>query len=77
MPKGRLLLFLPLALFAALALFMAANLGRPQQSEIRSRMVGKPIPMEVAPFGMMRSRTVVSMLVTRSRYEWQKLQLWS
>jgi cytochrome c biogenesis protein CcmG/thiol:disulfide interchange protein DsbE len=36
--------FVPLLLFLGLALFMARNLGRPQQAVIESRMVGHPLP---------------------------------
>jgi cytochrome c biogenesis protein CcmG/thiol:disulfide interchange protein DsbE len=40
----RPLVLLPLLLFAGLMALMAANLGRPQQRVIESRMVGKPVP---------------------------------
>jgi cytochrome c biogenesis protein CcmG/thiol:disulfide interchange protein DsbE len=40
----RLLLLLPLVLFAGLVILMAGNLGKPQEAVIRSHMVGKPVP---------------------------------
>lgn len=40
----RLAFFVPLALFAGLALFLAANLGRPTQTVVKSHMIGKPVP---------------------------------
>jgi cytochrome c biogenesis protein CcmG/thiol:disulfide interchange protein DsbE len=40
----RLAFFVPLALFAGLALFLAANLGRPTQTVVESHMMGKPVP---------------------------------
>ncbi|WP_194744520.1 DsbE family thiol:disulfide interchange protein [Thermaurantiacus tibetensis] len=40
---------LPLLALAALGLFLAANLGRPQQATIRSAMVGKPVPAFALP----------------------------
>ena len=42
--KRRLLFFLPLLLFVGIAMFMARNLGHPQQAVIRSQMIGKPVP---------------------------------
>ena len=41
---GRILLWLPLALFAALALFFASGLLRPDERVITSKLVGKPLP---------------------------------
>lgn len=41
MSLGRLL---PLLVLLALGVFLALNLGRPQQATIRSAMVGKPVP---------------------------------
>lgn len=35
---------LPVFLVLALGLFLALNLGRPQQAVVRSAMVGKPVP---------------------------------
>jgi len=40
----RLVWLLPLLLFAGLLALFAANLGRPQQAVIESKMVGKPVP---------------------------------
>ncbi|MCG2841353.1 redoxin domain-containing protein [Sandaracinobacter sp. RS1-74] len=39
----RLILLLPLLLFAGLLIFMAGNLGKPQEAVVRSHMVGKPV----------------------------------
>jgi len=44
MALNRILLLLPLLLFTGLAVFFAANLGRPQSAIVTSRMVGKPLP---------------------------------
>ncbi|WP_448584892.1 DsbE family thiol:disulfide interchange protein [Thermaurantiacus sp.] len=44
-----LLRLLPVALVLALGLFLALNLGRPQQATIRSAMVGKPVPAFALP----------------------------
>ena len=41
---GRILLWLPLALFAALALFFASGLLKPDERVITSKLVGKPLP---------------------------------
>ncbi|MFQ3595824.1 MAG: DsbE family thiol:disulfide interchange protein [Sphingomonadaceae bacterium] len=48
LPLSRLL---PLLLFVALGLFLALNLGRPQQATIPSAMIGKPAPaLALAPY---------------------------
>lgn len=44
MLKRRLLFFVPLIAFILIAIFMARNLGHPQQAVIRSQMIGKPVP---------------------------------
>ncbi|WP_448582185.1 DsbE family thiol:disulfide interchange protein [Thermaurantiacus sp.] len=46
MPLSR---FLPLLALLALGVFLAVNLGRPQQATIRSAMVGKPVPLFALP----------------------------
>jgi cytochrome c biogenesis protein CcmG/thiol:disulfide interchange protein DsbE len=40
---------LPLVALLALGVFLAVNLGRPQQATIRSAMVGKPVPAFALP----------------------------
>ncbi len=40
---------LPLLALLALGVFLALNLGRPQQATIRSAMVGKPVPAFALP----------------------------
>lgn len=42
--RRRLFWLIPLALFVLLAMFMANNLGQPQQAVVRSHMIGKPLP---------------------------------
>lgn len=44
MKGSKLLVVLPLVLFAALLALFGANLGRSQQAVITSKMVGKPVP---------------------------------
>lgn len=48
----RMILWLPLALFALLVVMVALNLYAPTDTVIRSRLVGKPIPAFALPAGV-------------------------
>lgn len=48
----RLILWVPLALFALLVVMVALNLYAPSDTIIRSRLIGKPIPAFVLPAGV-------------------------
>ena len=49
--KGRLLLWIPFAIFAAFALFFASGLLKPDDRVITSRLVGQPLPQFDLPQG--------------------------